>query len=1000
MRPIAIESDRLFVQIASYRDRECQWTIRDAFARAKHPARIFVGVCWQYDPDADSSCFEYEPDPSHVRRIDFHARDARGLGWARAQAQSLWRGEEFTLQIDSHMRFVQDWDVLLLQELEACPSAWPVLTMYPAPYWPPDRLEDKLDPLPAVQGVKGFNAAGMLQFTLQWAPPEVPIESPKPTAALAGGFVFGPSRMITDVPSDPQIYFEGEEPSLAVRLYTHGFDLFTPRRTIVYHYYRRSDSRRPWDDMSSAEPDTASRQRIRQLVEPGPGDPDALGRFGLGRVRSLADYELFAGVDFRSRSVATYAYHYPFVHTDEVVEALIADVRHRPEDGAELFLLDGEGFLFAKTRSAFLQLSREATFCWCALEEGMTVDELVSTFAERAGIESSTARRHVGVLLCHWQTAGLLSGYNRAATAPTESPIHRQALLPPAGAPRIESAFRTLGRGVRIRCYSDDDAAIIAPVINHLADASPEGEAETGSLIDIVGVGTWRYVATDEAFPATVVASPQDLAAAIVQALQTVGQRSPSALIHLQGAIVEDDSGATLLTGDTEWTARLAIALGASPFDGRGGLAGKCEAAAPGLVARALVQVNVDGSVQTVPQPMLVPEGMIHELRVGGPELEELPLRSGFPWGPTVIPPYEGSAGRAPRRVDRILIVDQTPAGENELTPVGAAEVLRHIIAVATAEPALNDADRAAALVAWAERTPAQRLRIADLHGGITALRAATSGSRPASGPVELHGDPPPALPTLPPSGLDWPVEVRSLRMRGLPDHVRKFLFRPSSECDLRVIRQAFDNAGYELDDLRQTRGLDAYLRARAEEGSRPLVVDVGAKIGASAVCFADRFPGSRVVAIEPERRNLELLEWNTQGLDVTVIDGAIGPRVGTAFVTYPGEGDGGFTLSADTGRYPVPVMTIDEILDDPRQAGTVPALCKIDMRDGESDLFGDHPSWVDRFPLLIIDLHDRGYGGQGVSSSVLRALADREFDIVIRPANICCFSHRLLGRH
>jgi hypothetical protein len=46
------------------------------------------------------------------------------------------------LQVDSHTRFVQNWDALLIGELAACNSAKPVLSCVPAAYTPPDNLRD------------------------------------------------------------------------------------------------------------------------------------------------------------------------------------------------------------------------------------------------------------------------------------------------------------------------------------------------------------------------------------------------------------------------------------------------------------------------------------------------------------------------------------------------------------------------------------------------------------------------------------------------------------------------------------------------------------------------------------------------------------------------------------------------------------------------------------------------------------------------------------------
>jgi hypothetical protein len=46
---------RIFVSIAAFRDEECQWTLRDMFLQAAHPERVFAGVVWQVDPQADQA---------------------------------------------------------------------------------------------------------------------------------------------------------------------------------------------------------------------------------------------------------------------------------------------------------------------------------------------------------------------------------------------------------------------------------------------------------------------------------------------------------------------------------------------------------------------------------------------------------------------------------------------------------------------------------------------------------------------------------------------------------------------------------------------------------------------------------------------------------------------------------------------------------------------------------------------------------------------------------
>ena len=71
---------RIFVQIASYRDLECRWTVGDTFAKAKHPERIFVGICNQVDLEEDKELFAQPyPFADHVRELLVPAKESRGV---------------------------------------------------------------------------------------------------------------------------------------------------------------------------------------------------------------------------------------------------------------------------------------------------------------------------------------------------------------------------------------------------------------------------------------------------------------------------------------------------------------------------------------------------------------------------------------------------------------------------------------------------------------------------------------------------------------------------------------------------------------------------------------------------------------------------------------------------------------------------------------------------------------------------------------------------------
>lgn len=300
----------IFVQIPAYRDPECQWTIKDMFEKAKHPERIFAGICWQFVKQEDDFCFQQPyPRPEQVRVIEIDARESKGVCWARAKVQTLWQGEEYTLQIDSHMRFEQDWDETFINLLAQCDSPKAVLTTYPAGYTPPNNIPNRRTHILAA---KEFNDKGILRMEGR----SIPKDALKPIkgAFIGAGVLFGRSDIIREVPYDPYLYFIGEEITLSVRLWTHDYDIYHPNICVMYHYYRKHDPRSTHfgDHSNWGKLNELSYARIRFLLgNEEPSDKEVkkeIKKYGLGTVRTLEQYQEYAGVNFTKREITPSAY--------------------------------------------------------------------------------------------------------------------------------------------------------------------------------------------------------------------------------------------------------------------------------------------------------------------------------------------------------------------------------------------------------------------------------------------------------------------------------------------------------------------------------------------------------------------------------------------------------------------------------------------------------------------------------------------------------------------
>lgn len=300
---------KIFVSIASYRDPECQFTVRDLFLKAAHPERVRVGICWQYEPEQDQDCFIIEsPYPQQTRVLRYLAWESKGGCWARAKALSLLEDEDYVLQIDAHMRFVPGWDTLMIESLARCEGEKVGLSTSPPAYIPPDHLEDFTGHLPvscvlAVHGMKGLQPISLGGY--KRAIERLRVKGPVPTPFVIGNFLFARRRMFEEVPFDPHIYFRGQEPVYSLRLWTHGYDLYHPDRVVIHHY---------WDAVSRIDPDSRdanykganpraelAKQRVWHILGLKLADDAAalaeLDKYGLGEVRPADAFWRFAGVD-------------------------------------------------------------------------------------------------------------------------------------------------------------------------------------------------------------------------------------------------------------------------------------------------------------------------------------------------------------------------------------------------------------------------------------------------------------------------------------------------------------------------------------------------------------------------------------------------------------------------------------------------------------------------------------------------------------------------------
>jgi hypothetical protein len=281
------QSPRIFVQIPAYRDSELARTLLDMQDKAARWDQLRIVVLWQKA--------EGDALPAKVRRlrnvelIEVPHEKSRGCNWARNRLQQRWRGEPYTLLLDSHHRFAANWDCTTLEmyeELIAKGVRRPMLTGYLPSYLPavdPQRRKKKpykIYPLSRQDGM-------LVRLTSYPIPFWRRLQGPIAADFACLHFLFADGAFNRDVRFDPDSYYVGDEVSISVRAYTHGYDLFHPHLILGWHCYDRESRVTHWHDHPYWHlQHQRSMRRLRKLFSGKVG-----GRYGVGTRRAVSDFE-------------------------------------------------------------------------------------------------------------------------------------------------------------------------------------------------------------------------------------------------------------------------------------------------------------------------------------------------------------------------------------------------------------------------------------------------------------------------------------------------------------------------------------------------------------------------------------------------------------------------------------------------------------------------------------------------------------------------------------
>jgi hypothetical protein len=313
-------NETIFISIINNQNtEECAKTVFDLFEKAYCPFRLSVGIVQyvKYDMFGDNSDYflEYYKKISQngnnnfsdrIRIISQDISEYKGTYPARHIIETkLFKGEKFYMIIGNKMMFVPNWDQKLVEEWGRCikQSSKPILTSYPEDFKPHNRSFTPEN--------FGFANGSYLRFKNFGNDNDINLieiegvnfirkpSYPMPGLFWSGIFSFGLSKVIEDVPFDPNLEGIDNDFLMGIRLWTNGYDFYHPTTSFIYYMWDEDNNHNINIPIS-----IETINRIKTLL--GYSSTSTLiPPYGLGIFRSLSDYQLFIGVNVKSKTMTS-----------------------------------------------------------------------------------------------------------------------------------------------------------------------------------------------------------------------------------------------------------------------------------------------------------------------------------------------------------------------------------------------------------------------------------------------------------------------------------------------------------------------------------------------------------------------------------------------------------------------------------------------------------------------------------------------------------------------
>lgn len=170
-------------------------------------------------------------------------------------------------------------------------------------------------------------------------------------------------------------------------------------------------------------------------------------------------------------------------------------------------------------------------------------------------------------------------------------------------------------------------------------------------------------------------------------------------------------------------------------------------------------------------------------------------------------------------------------------------------------------------------------------------------------------------------------------------------------------------------------------------------IIDAGGNIGLAAIYFASKYPNAKILSIEPDSGNFELLKKNTSSYpNVICKQSALWHKNEELHISNSEEFSASYMVESGADenhiQQTVPGITIDEIIKE-YNLETI-SILKIDIEGSEKEIFEfNYNEWLPKTKVIITELHD--WVKPGTSKVFFKTMSAFDWKTYIKGENIIC---------